>query len=291
MSEEPPTGFVATDSQSRHLPRDIERLRQGIAESTTDTLAIEEPLEIRLKANAIEERPLAITMRTPGNDHELALGFLYGEGIIESSADIELVEHCRPPSPDKGIHNTICVTLKAGVSFDLDSLDRHFYTSSSCGVCGKTSIEQVMGKRIAEIPTTLQISEDVVRGLAASLRDRQTDFAKSGGIHAAGLITSNGDITVVREDIGRHNAVDKLIGHALLNDALPLRSHGIILSGRAGFELVQKAAMSGIELIAGIGPPSSLSVELADKMGISLAGFVNAQGFNIYCHPLRIRFD
>lgn len=288
MNRKPPTGFVATDSQSRHEPRDIEKHSTDSVASTSDTLTIEEPLEIRITGPDFEEMALAITMRTPGRDHELALGFLFGEGIVRSIDEVDNIEHCRPPSPDRGIHNSICVSLSGSASFDPSLLDRHFYTSSSCGVCGKTSVEQVMEKQPTSIGTGFTVAANVVRDLPEKLRDQQTDFARTGGIHAAGLVNATGELTEVREDIGRHNAVDKLIGAALLQGELPYQTTGLVLSGRAGFELVQKAAMSGIQFIAGIGPPSSLSVQLAESTGITLAGFVSSTGFNVYCHGDRI---
>ena len=288
MSKHSPSGFVATESQTRHEKVEILKQTGQKSENVSDTISVEEPLEIRISAPEFTETTLAITMRTPGFDHELSLGFLLTEGIIRSLDDVSSVEHCRPPSPDKSIHNSICITLKGERSFRPEQLDRHFYTSSSCGVCGKTSIENVMAKDLALISNHFKIRGKRLTELPSELQQRQADFELTGGIHAAGLIDSSGDLLTVREDIGRHNAVDKLIGASLLANGIPLSGFGLILSGRASFELVQKAIMVGIEFIAAIGPPSSLSLELARDAGVTLAGFVNDQGFNLYSQPGRV---
>ena len=288
MSDRLQTGFLATDSQRRREGVDVIRRNDDRADSTSDLLSVEEPLEIRLVSPDIDEMTLAITMRTPGQDHELALGFLFSEGIIHSLDQVSGIEHCRPPSPDKGFHNSLCVALAKGTPFSPEQLSRHIYTSSSCGVCGKTSIESVMNASVREIPATLNLAGSQLTRLPSFLRQQQQEFAQTGGIHAAGLIESDGSLSRVREDVGRHNAVDKLIGSLLLENALPLHQRGLMLSGRTGFELVQKAAIAGIELVAGIGPPSTLARELAEETGITLCGFVRDSGFNIYSHPHRI---
>lgn len=288
MSDTQPPGFVATDSQSRNDRVEILKRTEGGVESLDDLVSVEEPLEIRIAGGGFDEMTLAITMRTPGHDDELTLGFLFSEGIIGSIDDVISLEHCRPPSPDKGFHNSICATLAPGVAFKPEQLERHFYTSSSCGVCGKTSIESVMDKSLAKIANKLRISQDALENLPEALGQYQNEFKRTGGIHAAGLVDGSGKLTEVREDIGRHNALDKLIGAALVKRHIPLAGHGLLLSGRAGFELVQKAAMAGAELVASIGPPSSLSVELAVGSGQTLAGFVSRSGFNLYSHPERI---
>lgn len=282
------TGFLATESQVRFEQVDILRQRDGETAPASDSVSIEEPLEIRIAGEGFEERPLAITMRTPGRDDELTLGFLFGEGIIRSLDNVVTLEHCRPPSPEQRIHNSIRITLAANCPFNLEQLERHFYTTSSCGVCGKSSIESVTGKVSSPIGDSFRISTEQLKRLPEQLRQRQEDFARTGGIHAAGLINRDGELIAVREDIGRHNAVDKLIGSRLLEHSPPLAGHGVMLSGRAGFELVQKAAMAGAELVAAIGPPSSLSVSLAETAGITLAGFVSESTFNLYSHPRRI---
>ena len=283
-----PPGFVATDSQVRVEQVDIVRQRNGTTEAVCDHVSIEEPLEIRVAGEGFEERPLAITMRTPGRDHELTLGFLFGEGIIRSLDDVVALEHCRPPSHEHRLHNAIRIALAPGCAFMPEQLERHFYTTSSCGVCGKSSIESVTERVLSPIADVFRITAESLNRLPASLRERQSDFSRTGGIHAAGLINSSGELTVVREDIGRHNAVDKLVGACLLKGSLPLAGHGIMLYGRAGFELVQKAGMAGAEFIAAIGPPSSLSIELARSMGVTLAGFVSDSAFNLYSRPERV---
>ena len=288
MNRQTPAGFVATESQIRHEKVDILKQTGDTSENLLDAISVEEPLEIRIAGPELVETTLAITMRTPGCDHELSLGFLFAEGIIKSLDDVSTQGHCRPPSPEKGIHNSISVMLATGTTFRPEQLDRHFYTSSSCGVCGKTSIENVMEKNLAAITHYFNIKRERLTALPGELRQQQADFSRTGGIHAAGLVNPAGNLLRVREDIGRHNAVDKLIGASLLASSLPLSGHGLMLSGRASFELVQKAVMAGIEFVAAIGPPSSLSIELARDAGMTLAGFVSDKGFNLYSHPWRV---
>ena len=250
-----------------------------------DFVTIEEPLEIRLgwyEAGSPMEKTISVTMRTPGFELDLALGFLLGEGIIQHEENVESVEYCGPPSPDKHYQNVVRVCLKEGVAFTLDILNRHFYTSSSCGVCGKTSLEAVSVSVPKYEERSFHISRHALQKLPELLREAQTDFRTTGGLHAAATFQANGTILRVREDVGRHNAVDKLIGSYFKDDRSQLRDIGLLLSGRAGFELVQKAAMVGIPMVASISPPSSLAVELAVEHGISLVGFLNAKGFNVY---------
>lgn len=255
-----------------------------------DSVCIEEPLEIVVQfGEPVSEFTLSITMRTPGYDHDLAIGFLYGEGIIQSSQDLLAVEHCGPPSPDKGFQNVLKLTLHPRCKFNPELLDRHFYTTSSCGVCGKTSIEAV-NVRIPPQTTEsdLAITADVLRALPDELRGQQREFQRTGGSHAAALFRSSGEIVLVREDVGRHNAVDKLIGASLQQSQLELRRSALFLSGRASFELIQKAAIAGIPFVAAIGPPSNLAVELADQESMTLVGFLSSEKFNIYCGPDRV---
>ena len=288
MTQDILTGFIATASQARHESIEIIRNFGDHQESLNDTISIEEPLEIRIAGPDFDETTLTITMRTPGQDHELSLGFIYSEGIISTLDDVADVEHCRPPSIERGIHNAICITLAPHVSFNQDQLRRNFYTNSGCGVCGKTSIESVLAKPALPLKNEFSISSMQIKQLPVCLRELQTEFPITGGIHAAGLINNEGRIVMVREDIGRHNAIDKLIGAKLLADELPLKTEGLMLSGRAGFELVQKAVMAGAEFLSAIGPPSSLSISLAKEAGMTLAGFANDRGFNLYTHPQRI---
>ncbi|MDP9149708.1 MAG: formate dehydrogenase accessory sulfurtransferase FdhD [Myxococcota bacterium] len=272
----------------------------------TDTLAVEEPLEIRLAwqpatgtpRSLVElgadvgavERPLSITMRTPGADMELALGFLVGEGIVRSRDDVASCQHCGPPVRPDGSSNTVRVTLGRGHAVDLARLERHFYTSSSCGVCGKTSIEAVRSAPHAPLlDGTPLLAAEIIHGLPGQLRRRQEVFQRTGGLHAAGLFDATGHLLALREDVGRHNALDKLVGARLLDGGLPASDHVLLVSGRASFELVQKAVMAGIPVLAAVGAPSSLAVELAREEGMTLLGFVRDGRFNIYVGGHRIQ--
>lgn len=281
-------GFIARESQSLHQQTAVQIVSsQGTAEST-DLVSLEEPLEIRIGAPDVEDMTLAITMRTPGHDDELAVGFLLSEGLVQTVEAIVNVEHCRPASSDQGLHNVIRVALASFADFDPALLTRHFYTSSSCGVCGKTSMDAVLGKTPSATAQDLRISAAALQRLPAALEEAQQEFQHTGGIHAAALFTAEGRIVAVREDIGRHNALDKLVGNALLAKQLPLSGHGLLLSGRASFELLQKAAMAGVELVAAIGPPSTLAIDLARESGITLVGFLKSAQFNVYNAPSRI---
>jgi FdhD protein len=281
-------GFVARESQLKRETLEITRVSAAGTASSSDAVSVEEPLEIRLSAPGIDEFTLTITMRTPGHDDELALGFLYTEGVIESLGDVAVVEHCRPSSGDLGIHNSLRVVLEADVAFDMSQLARHFYTASSCGVCGKTSIESVMQRRDTKIPDSLRLTFEQIQQLPIQLREQQTEFSATGGIHAVGLIDGAGKVVRVREDVGRHNAMDKLVGSLLLESSLPLAEHGVVLSGRASFEMVQKAAAVTAQVIIAIGPPSSLAIALAKETGITLAGFLRDARFNLYSHESRL---
>jgi FdhD protein len=273
----------------RHV--DISRCAEAL-EPAEDVIATEEPLEIRLEFDDGEggrvERSISITMRTPGNDEELALGFLYSEGIIRRAADVRLARPCGPPAAN-GLINVVRVELAAGVGVELDRLQRNFYTSSSCGVCGKASLEAVAVQGRFDITATpWTMPSSVLGGLPAALRSDQAVFEQTGGLHASGLFDAEGRLMAVREDVGRHNALDKLIGSRLQADALPLDRFGIVLSGRASFELMQKAMMAGCPLVAAVGAPSSLAVDLAREFGITLVGFLKADTFNVYSRSDRI---
>jgi FdhD protein len=260
-------------------------------DKTTDALAVEEPLEIRLEYGADENRQIknvSVTMRTPGNDAELATGFLFTEGIIKHQSDVLSAQHCFiAGAEDK--ENVIQVNLEEGATPDLKNTDRNFYTTSSCGVCGKGSIESIKTVSAYQNKTNdNQVSVDILYFLPAILQKHQEVFADTGGLHASALFDAAGELIMVREDVGRHNALDKLIGAALNEKMLPLDKHILLLSGRASFELIQKAAMAGINIITAVGAPSSLAVQLAEEFNITLIGFLRGKRFNIYTQPQRI---
>jgi FdhD protein len=260
------------------------------ADSTVqpDVLAVEEPLEVRL-GHVVDGRrihaPVSITMRTPGHDNELAVGFLFTEGILVAREQVAGVRAC-------GGGNVVRVDLAAGVAVDLSRLERHFYTSSSCGVCGKASLEAVQvcaRHRIAEGRPVVE--GEVIHHLPEALRSAQSIFDRTGGLHAAALFTREGELLCVREDVGRHNALDKLIGAQFLAGRTPLSTDVLLVSGRASFELVQKAAVAGIPILAAVGAPSSLAVSLAREHGITVIGFVRQDRFNIYTGGERIHLQ
>lgn len=246
----------------------------------TDYLAVEEPLEIRLEYGPVRKRKsknISITMRTPGADEDLATGFLFTEGIVRKASDIFSVKVWG--------ENLVMVSLQPDFDFDLQKLERHFYTSSSCGVCGKASIDAV--KTVA--PQTVscpindwEIKPEIIYALPDALRKAQETFDSTGGLHACAIFDQAGKLLVLREDVGRHNALDKLIGHYLQKNRIPLVDHILLLSGRASFELIQKAAMAGIRFVCAVGAPSSLAVETAESFGITLIGFLREGRFNVY---------
>lgn len=256
-----------------------------------DLLAVEEPLEIRLGFGAESNRmqkTISVTMRTPGHDFELALGFLYTENIISSYSDVLSIRYCADVDKQDEKENIVRVELHPDVKIEIKRIERHFYTSSSCGVCGKTSIEAVkVGCKM--ISSDLEIPEHVLHNSPAVMRKQQQVFEYTGGLHAAALFDAAGDLVLMREDIGRHNAVDKLVGACLVQEKLPLDNLFILVSGRAGFELVQKSLMAGIPVMAAIGAPSSLAVSLAKDFGMTLVGFMRNNSFNIYCGKERLK--
>lgn len=260
---------------------------EGMREAE-DVVAVEEPLEIRLvygPETARIEQSVSVTMRTPGHDAQLAIGFLFTEGIIHETHSILFVKQDAPVTEQSMSGNAISISLDPRIKLDLGKLNRHFYTTSSCGVCGKASISAI--KTICPDLSASKGNDPVIRAsvlysLPERLRHCQDIFAYTGGIHASALFDTHGNILSAMEDIGRHNALDKLIGKAFLDKALPLQNHILLLSGRACFELIQKAAMAGIRIVAAIGPPSSLAVELARENDMTLVGFLKEQRFNIY---------
>jgi len=242
-----------------------------------DRVALEEPLEIRLG-----KAPIAVTMRTPGNDVELALGFLLTEGVIQAADDITQIV-----APDRKQPNVIAVKLKRGLRFDRDRLNRYFHTTSSCGLCGKTTLEAIKVKT-KPVSSGLKISPQLLYALPAKLREEQETFDETGGLHAAALFDANGELHFVREDIGRHNAVDKVVGAALRGGQLPLDRKILLVSGRASFEIMQKALVARISIVAAVSAPSSLAVALARKFKMTLVGFLRGESCNIYAGAERI---
>lgn len=252
-----------------------------------DVLAVEEPLEINIRyceENQEINRNISITMRTPGNDAALALGFLFTEGILNT---YEVIEQSVLED------NQINIVLKKGFSPQLKQSDRNFYATSSCGVCGKSSIDSIKTRSLFEASSKPQmiLFTNILYQLTKSLVEVQQNFTRTGGIHACGLFNMQGEIVSFQEDVGRHNALDKLIGSALMNNQLPLNQHILLLSGRVSFELIQKAYMAGIQLVAAIGAPSSLAVELAKEHDITLIGFLKVDRFNIYHQSNSLRLD
>jgi FdhD protein len=261
---------------------------------TEDFLAIEEPLEIRLvyhDAGTRRRQTVSVTMRTPGHDFELASGFLFAEGLIRRRSDIVDVKHCGPAVGEQQLHNVVRVELASELQVDIARLERHSYTSSSCGVCGKTSIAALATASPPPLPVEgAAVDARMLHQLPSALREAQAVFQSTGGLHAAALFATAGQLLSLREDVGRHNALDKLIGAELLADRLPLAEPRVLLlSGRASFELIQKATLAAIPIVAAIGAPSSLAVELAKQYGLTLVGFLRNGRCNIYCGAERIR--
>lgn len=258
-----------------------------------DMLAAEEPLEIRLDYGTPGNRhqqSVAVTMRTPGHDAELATGFLFTEGIIKKASDVAIAEHCFIACAENR-ENVIQVSLANGVESNLHKAERNFYTTSSCGVCGKSSISAIRTVSSYESNNhdTALVTASVLHQLPGILNQHQEIFSSTGGLHASALFTTEAELLLVREDVGRHNALDKLIGASLKQDWLPLNKQILLLSGRASFELIQKAAMAGITLVAAVGAPSTLAVQLAEEFNITLIGFLRNRRFNIYTAPQRVQ--
>lgn len=251
----------------------------GAAVEVADVTATEEPLEIR-----VEGRSVAVVMRTPGHDEELAAGFLVSEGVVQHPRDILEVSQC-PSIGNK--HGNVVDVLLGGAVVNWDSLTRHVFSASSCGLCGKTSIESVF-QRFPAVEADWQVTPALIASLPDKLRVAQETFSKTGGLHASGLFDLDGNLVVLREDVGRHNALDKILGHALMNGLLPLNQHILLVSGRVSFEIIQKALAGGIALAAAISAPSSLAVDFAQEAGQTLVGFLRGETMNVYTHPQRI---
>lgn len=265
------------------------RIRDGVVSGRADTLVAEEPLEIRLNG-----KPLAITMRTPGDDFALAAGFLVSEGVIGAGSEVGAIVYCAGATADGvNTYNVVDVRLSPGVVVPDITLERHVYTTSSCGLCGKASLDAVRTTTrhpVADEPP-LRVSPELLSVLPDRLRAAQRVFDRTGGLHAAALFSEQGELLDVREDVGRHNAVDKLVGRALTEGRLPLSRSVLLVSGRASFELVQKAVMAGIPMLAAVSAPSSLAVDLAAESGVTLIGFLRGASMNVYAGEHRIALD
>ena len=274
------------------LPITISQIHGTARQTRDDRVAVEEPLEIRLgyeSDGGRVESSVSITMRTPGDDAELATGFLFTEAIIQEASDVAFVKPCGTPAPDSGNINVVRVELESGVDVDLDRLRRHFYTTSSCGVCGKASLDalRVLGTGLRN-DNEIRFRKDILTALPDKLRAAQKTFDETGGLHAAAAFNTAGELLVTHEDVGRHNAVDKVVGTLLSRGLLPASNLGLIVSGRASFELMQKALMAGMPLLAAVSAPSSLAVDLAREFNVTLVGFLRGDTFNIYAGEERI---
>ncbi len=281
---------ISTKNRPRAKTRaSLLRIEDGRAFPRSDQLATEEPLEIRLlvpgKPGA--RQTVAVTMRTPGHDFELAAGFLFAEGVISTREEIRRIAYCSTDEPQQ--YNIVNIELNSDTLPDLAPLERHFYTTSACGVCGKSGLDNLK-LRYAKLDSDFQVPARIVAQLPEKLRAQQGLFEQTGGLHAAALFDQSGNLLALREDVGRHNALDKLLGWALLENRLPLSQCLVLVSGRASYELAQKTLAGGIPVLAAISAPSSLAVDLAQAFNLTLIGFLRGS-FNIYCCPERIRLD
>ncbi|MDH3207202.1 MAG: formate dehydrogenase accessory sulfurtransferase FdhD [Gemmatimonadota bacterium] len=267
----------------------IRQVEGGHTSERSDQLATEEPLEIRLAAGG-RTRTLAITMRTPGADFELVAGFLHGEGVIGHRRDARELRYCTDPALDAAQqYNVVTVELASTELPDLPGLDRHFFTSSACGVCGKASLDALESSGCESLPEGFEVDAATLYRIPDRLRDAQGLFESTGGLHAAGLFTADGELICLREDVGRHNAVDKVVGWALLEGGLPLTDRILMVSGRSSYEILQKALVAGIPVVCSVSAPSSLAVDVARRFGMTLVGFLRGERFNVYTGSERIR--
>ena len=268
------------------------KYKSNNAKNIDDLISIEEPLEITIKFKNKEiwnENIISITMRTPGNDEDLVRGFLFNERIIEKIEYIDKIESVGENVGQYSLKNKIVATINNSENVDIDKIKRNFLTNSSCGVCGKTSLDSLEVIKKDKILKSLpKISHDIIMKSPTTLRENQSEFSKTGGIHASGLFSDNGDVVAIKEDVGRHNALDKLIGYALEKKLLNPSNQFLTCSGRLNFELVQKALMSNIGVLIGVGAPTSLAIDLANKFDMTLVGFVKQDSFNIYINKERI---
>jgi FdhD protein len=269
----------------------VERLEPGTREVLRDRVAVEEPMEVRVETvleGRASTRSVSVTMRTPGHDFELAAGFLFSERILGRRKDIREITYCQTGELQE--YNVVTVRFREGLVLDPDLINRNFYTTSSCGVCGKGSLEAVQVRGCQVIPDgTLSVEARILPRLPELLLEGQKGFRRTGGLHAAGLFDSLGEMEALREDVGRHNAVDKIVGHALLEERVPLGDRILVVSGRTSFEILQKAVAAGIPVVVAVGAPSTLAVELARKFNVTLIGFARGQRFNLYAGGARVR--
>ena len=270
----------------------VSKIKGSKEEIVKDAVSVEEPLEMRLKYKKngkIETQNISITMRTPGNDEDLIRGFLFNERIIENMDEIDSIQHIGDPVGDYNLHNVIEATVNKIDNLDIGKLKRNFVTNSSCGVCGKTSLDSIEVLKNDKLDSHFpKIKEEIILKCPSLLMNEQSEFAKTGGIHASALIDEAGSVIATREDVGRHNALDKLLGHTIQNGLLNIKAQFIACSGRLNFELVQKGLMANIGIMAGVGAPTSLAVDLAKRFDMTLLGFVKESGFNIYNNKKRI---
>ena len=270
----------------------ISKLKNSKIEELNDSVSVEEPLEMRLKykkKKKWEIQNISITMRTPGNDEELLRGFLYNERIIANMNEIDSIEHQGDISGDYNLQNIIVATINKTDNIEIGKLKRNFLTNSSCGVCGKTSLDSIEVIKTNKMDLSYpKIKEEIILSSPKLLMNEQSEFAKTGGIHASALVDNNGNVVATREDVGRHNALDKLIGYTITNNLLNPQKQFIACSGRLNFELVQKGLMANIGVMAGVGAPTSLAIDLAKRFDMTLLGFVKESGFNIYSNKNRI---
>jgi FdhD protein len=261
-------------------------IENGQPQRRKDILATEEPMEILLRAGQ-EQRTVAITMRTPGSDYELAAGFLYNEGIIHHKREVTNMTYCVDGNQQE--YNSLRIQLEADTLPKLNQLERHFFTNSACGVCGSAMLDDIGERNLAPIPAGPIVDFTLITSLPDKLRKSQDIFETTGGLHAAALFDLNGNLLAVREDVGRHNALDKLIGWGLLNDQLPFHNKVLMVSGRASYELLQKSFVAGVPIFCAVSAPSTLAVEVAERFGITLIGFLRGSRFNIYTGAERIK--
>jgi len=282
------TGKARSGSKTKTRVRVVE---DGRARVKSDYLATEEPMEIRL-VTGDKRQTVAVTMRTPGADFELAAGFLYGEGIISSREEIERISYCVDADVDaEQRYNIVNVELRGNREYDLRSLERHFYTTSACGVCGKASLEQLELRGCPVVGPGPEVSAETIYALPGKLREAQGLFEATGGLHAAALFDREGNLLALREDVGRHNATDKLVGWALLEGRLPLSENVVMVSGRSSFEILQKCLTAGVPVVCAVSAPSSLAVDVAREFGMTLVGFLRGGRFNTYAGFDRIRVE